>query len=100
MVDVDVDGGAVDVVTGAAVVVVVAIGTSDVDVGWAVSFVEVQPDTTSTKDAATSEAERTRTVIDVVTWRGSNQWIQIRGGESARRKSPTKLSRTIPLPAH
>jgi hypothetical protein len=65
-VEVDGSGGAVDVVTGAAVVVVAAIGTSDV--GGTVSLAEVQPDTTSTKDTATSPAERTRTVIGAVAW--------------------------------
>jgi hypothetical protein len=67
-VDVNVSGGAIDVVTGEAVVVVAAIGTSDVDVGGAVSLAEVQPDTTSTRDTATSPAERTHTVIDAVAW--------------------------------
>jgi hypothetical protein len=61
-------GGAVDVVTDAAVAVVTAIGTSDVDVGEAVSLADLHPDTTSTKHTAASPAERTRTVIDAVAW--------------------------------
>ena len=101
-VEVDGCGGVVDVVAGAvvvgaAVVVVVAIGTSEVE-GTA-SLAEVQADTTNSNDSAASPEERTGTVIDAVARRGTNQWIQIRGGESARPKSPTELNRTNPLPA-
>jgi hypothetical protein len=56
------------VVVGAAVVVVVAIGTSDVDVGGAVPLAEVQADTSSTNDSAASPKERTGAVIDAVAW--------------------------------